>query len=449
MDKQQLQDIIDTSQNEDVKNMAKAELQKLELAEKAAGGDELSQSLLVLKEVIDQFKKTTPGTTGATVSKEQVEEMIRKVLATGRIGYDDLDPELKAKLAGQVKVQLSLTTPSSKGIASSKLLLQQFERSIFQTVLSDFKARNNVYLYGGAGTGKSYLAEQVAEFLGWEFVEVNCNQFTSPLDLIGGQTIEGYQKGKLEMAWTNVDKLGNEMKGAILCLDELPKLDPNTAGLLNAALAKLKNIKKNPDGTTTMPFIMNGKGEKIYLKNMFVIATGNTKLNETSVEYEANFKQDLSLQDRFAGSTYEIEVDYKTEFDIIMNGFAFIWIYMTKLRELIIRDRLTGFAFVSVRIMMSMKDTYKVYRDTEAQKLNPEMSLSSPKTIKESLDSFLGLFKPNQIKVLKDESNYSEFIEIIESKRNVPLESLDTKQELDKAQDMIRRNEELQAEKIA
>jgi len=229
----------------------------------------------------------------------------------------------------------------------------------------------------------------------------------------------------------------------------LPKLDPNTAGLLNAALAKLKNIKKNPDGTTTMPFIMNGKGEKIYLKNMFVIATGNTKLNETSVEYEANFKQDLSLQDRFSGSTYEIEVDYKTEFEIIMRGYAFIWIYMTKLRELIIRDRLTGFAFVSVRIMQSMRDTYKVFRDVEAQRLNPEQSLTSPKTIKESLDSFLNLFKPNQIKVLKDESNYSDFIQIIDAKKDMSLDSLDTKQELDTAQGMIRRNAELQAEKIA
>ena len=48
-----------------------------------------------------------------------------------------------------------------------------------------------------------------------------------------------------------------------------------------------------------------------------------------------------------------------------MEGLAFIWIYMTKLRQTIIDERLTGQAFVSYRIMISMKDTYLVYRDIE------------------------------------------------------------------------------------
>jgi cobaltochelatase CobS len=444
MNKEELQNIIETTGNEDIRKMAQAELQKIELAEKAAEGDDFSKTLLALKEAIDVFKKQQPAGTGAGISKEEVEKLIQNVLRKGQISYDDLDPELKAKLAGQVKVQLTLTTPTSSGVSSSATLLQQFERLLFQKVLSDFKARNNVYLYGGAGTGKSYLAEQVADFLGWEFVEVNCNQFTSPLDLVGGQTIEGYQKGKLEMAWTNVDEQGNKMKGAVLCLDELPKLDPNTAGLLNAALAKLKNVKPGSN-----PFIYNGKGEKIFLANMFVIATGNTKLNETSVEYEANFKQDLSLQDRFAGSTYEIEVDYRTEFDIIMRGFAFIWIYMTKVRQIIIREKLTGFAFVSVRIMQSMRDTYKVFRDIEAQQINPDLTLSKPKTVKNALDSFLNLFKPNQIELIRDESGYEEFLQIVEQKNSLALDALDTERELKTAQEMIKKNEEEQAARIA
>lgn len=45
------------------------------------------------------------------------------------------------------------------------------------------------------------------------------------------------------------------------------------------------------------------------MKKIFIVATGNSKLNEADKDYEANFKQDLSLQDRFAGSTYELIID--------------------------------------------------------------------------------------------------------------------------------------------
>lgn len=448
MKREDLQNLVDTAKDESVRQMAQAELQKLDLVEKAAEGDDLAKALLALKDVVDTFKKNQPQTSkgsGANVSQQQVEEIVKALMQQSKIRYEDLDPELKAKLSGQVKVQLTLTTPTSLATSSGAISLQQLTRSLFQKLLSDFKARNNVYLYGGAGTGKTYVAEQLADFLGYDYVEINCNQFTSPLDLVGGQTIEGYQKGKLEIAWTNISKNGDEMKGAVLCLDELPKLDPNTAGLLNAALAKIKNVSP-----TKTPYIYNGKGEKIYLKNLFVIATGNTKLNETSVEYEANFKQDLSLQDRFVGATYEVVADYRSEFEAVMKDFAFIWLYMTKVREYILENRWTGFAFVSIRIMQSMRDTYVVYRDLESQKINPDYAIESPKTLRQSLDSFLNLFKTTQREAIMAATNYDKFVnEIIPEKNNLPISEMNTKKELELVNEIIVANELLQKNKIA
>ena len=446
MTKETLQNLIDSTTNPEVIAMAKAELQKIELQEQASKGDALSQALLGLKDVVDSFKMSSPQGGGglSSISKEEVEEMLKNYLAKSKISYDDLDIELRTKLAGQVKIQLALTTPTSQTLINSATLLEQFERPLFQKVLSDWKARNNVYLFGGAGTGKTYMANQIADFLGYEYIELNCNQFTSPLDILGGQTTEGYQKGKLEMAWENKDEKGNPMNGAVLCLDELPKIDPNTAGILNSALAKVKDFKEGK-----APTIRNGRGETIKMGNIFIIATGNTKLNETNVEYEANFKQDLSLQDRFSGSTYEVTVDYENEFNVIMNGFAFIWIYMTKLREIIIRDKMTSWAFVSIRIMQSMRDTYIVFRDIEKQMVNKELTLVSPKTLKQALDSFLNLFKPNQIDILKRDSDYDAFMNIIDAKNKLPLNKLNTPQEIQTAQEMIQRNKDLMASKIA
>ena len=433
MTREQYEQIIATTGNEQIKKMAQAELQKLDMIEKAAEGDTLAKALLTLKDVVDKYKPSAGGTGGAGVSKQEVEEMLKQVLKQSKISFNDLDPELRAKLAGQVKVQLELKTPISSYIAKSKILLQQFERPLFQIILSDWKARNNVYLYGGAGTGKTYIGGLIAKFLGYTLIELNCNQFTSPLDILGGQTITGYQKGRLEMAWSNIDEKGNKMNGAVLLLDELPKLDPNTAGILNSALAKIKDPE---------PVIRNGRGQEIELGNMFVIATGNVKLNETSTEYEANFKQDLSLQDRFAGSTYEVTVDYENEFNVMMKGFAFIWLYMTKLREEILKEKWTGFAFVSIRIMQSMRDTYIVSRDISKQQVSPELGLISPKTLQQALDSFLNLFTPSQKASLKKSTDYDGFIRTIAQKDKMDINNLNTEEEVKKAKEMIAKNQE-------
>ena len=89
--------------------------------------------------------------------------------------------------------------------------------------------------------------------------------------MVGGQTIDGYQKGKLEIAWSNVDENGNDFNGAVLCLDEMPKLDPNTAGLLNSALAKVKL----PNAT-----IRNGRGQSISKGKLVIILRFYSKTSQ-------------------------------------------------------------------------------------------------------------------------------------------------------------------------
>ena len=446
MNKDELKRLADTATEQEVKNLALAELQKIELQEKAAQGDALSRSLLALKDTIDAFKQKSTGT--SSITQDDVKKLMANMKGgiQGKVSYKDLDPELQSKLSGQVKTFLTLTTPYSKGVGQG-IAENQVNRPLFQKLLSDFLARNNVYLYGGAGTGKTFIVEQLADFLGYDYVEVNCNQFTSPLDLVGGQTIEGYQKGKLEMAWTNIDKQGNEMKGAVLCLDELPKLDPNTAGVLNAALAKIK--LGTPDKLT---YIYNGKGEKIYKKNIFVVATGNTQLNDTSVEYEANFKQDLSLQDRFVGATYEVLADYASEFEGALKDFAFLFIFLTKIREAIIERRLTGVAFVSYRILISLRDTYIIERSQSMQdsiKYVPQgtdsevSAIVKVKTLKEGLDSFLNLFNDTQRKYLEEASDYDNFVNnIYPEKLKLPLDKQNTQAELKEVNALINKNDE-------
>jgi len=400
-----------------------------------------------VKAVIDALQKAVDNYKGGSVDAAQVQALVEQELKRLKISFSDLDDNLKSMIQSTQKVELTIR---QMGVVTSQSTSNASEvnRPLIQNLLSDLQAKNNSYLYGGAGTGKTYSAKIVKNLIGWELITLNCNQFTSPIDIIGGQTIDGYQEGKLSMAWSNEiispDGQKRKVPGVVLLLDELPKIDPNTAGLLNEALAAIKDFDFDSQGNVIPPSILNGRNERLFLGNLYVLATGNVPLNTIDPDYEANFKQDLSLQDRFIGSTYKVFVDYENEFSRIMKGFAFIWIYGTKLREKIVELNATGQAFVSIRLMQNLRETYIVYRETLMQNKQGVQSLiSNPKTIIESLETFFSLFKPATRDALMSDPKTSlrEFARIVEEKNKMPFDAtninFDTPEEMAEGQAMI------------
>jgi cobaltochelatase CobS len=412
-----LQEALGRVENDTVKAMIENSIQvqkaKVEQAPAQVVAAALSQFATILNKSLASNQNS-----GGIANQAEVETMIKEELIKAKFGFENLDDTLKKILENQ-KIQATLTifsgnTQYTANVTISKEFLM---RPLTQLILSDFVALNCVYLYGGAGTGKTFIAGEIAQLLGYRKIEINCSQFTSELEIKGGQTITGYQQGKLIEAWSNYAD-GQDFSGAVLLLDELPKIDPNTAGLFNSALAK---IKESGDRS----IISDGKGKNWEKKNILIIGTGNTKLNETSDEYEANFKQDLSLQDRFSGSTYQIFVYYETEVTTVMKGFLFIWDYLVRLREKIIDMRQTSRAFVSIRLMMAVRDTYRVFRayDTMSpiSSATGEPLISSPKSINQAMESFFSLFPENIADTLKEDTNYSDFLQVVADKNNVPF----------------------------
>jgi cobaltochelatase CobS len=442
-----LEEIIATSTNPIAVDGAKAQLEKLATQGQiqVLQGSVSNQPLDAdVQAVINALNNAVGGT--SNVNSSDIRTEIMTYLKSVGVGENDLSPSLRAMLNSSRKVEITIKTLTATASGSSN---NDFvKRPLVQNLLSDVMAKNNAYLYGGAGTGKTFVAGAIADLLGWELITLNCNQFTSPIDIIGGQTIDGYQEGKVSMAWSNeiVDGLGNQRRvnGVVLLLDELPKIDPNTAGLLNEALAKVKDFKY--DETTDInipPTILNGRNIKLSLGNLFVIATGNVALNTIDPDYEANFKQDLSLLDRFIGSTYKIFVDYEYEFTNIMKGFAFIWYFCTKLREEIVNLNATGQAFVSIRLMINLKATYIVQRKVEQDMLNGIATLvDSPKTIQTSMESFLNLFKPSIRESLLQTLPFDQFYRTIEEKNKMPFDinspNFDTPKEISDSNILIK-----------
>jgi len=454
---ERLQAIIDKNANPQIVESAIAQLKMLETEGKvaihnqAAGVTQDPDAQAILDALNKAISKGF--TSGVDVRRE-----IEEVLKARKINETDLSDSLRALIQSSRKIELTITQLNAqpKVTSTTDAFLQ---KPLTQMLLSDMRARNNSYLYGAAGTGKTYMAEEIANLLGWTLITVNCSQYTSPLDILGGQTIEGYQEGRVSMAWENViyesDGSSRKVDGVVLLLDELPKIDPNTAGIMNDALAKVKNFKEVPaTGGLIRPTIRNGKGVELSLQNLFVIATGNVPLNTIDPDYEANFKQDLSLQDRFVGSTYKIGYDYQFEFNNIMAGYGFIWIFLIKVREAIVELRAQSQAFVSMRIMINAKETYRTYRDVlDEIKTGKANLISSPKTLIDTMDEFFNLFKPAQKDSIISSVDYDGFKKIVAEKNKMPYvhssnkvaNDFNTAAEITEAQTLIERYKQSQS----
>jgi MoxR-like ATPase len=454
MKKEQLLEIINNPNIEaDIKADAQMQLDKilaLETEDESQGVD--NDILFAVKE----FNKSIEKLANAGVDKQKVEEILTDRFKTLKIGKKNLDSSILDLIGKTQTVQIVNWQNVKVKTSDGK------KRKIFDIVLSDFEAGNNVYLYGGAGTGKTFIAGQIAKALNYKLVTLNCNQFTSPLDIVGGQTIEGYQEGRLTYAFGNLwdgneinANTGKPYSGALLLLDELPKLDPNTAGVLNDGLSKIKDpIERSESGREIMPTITNGRGQVISKKNIFVIATGNSLLNEADVNYEANFKQDLSLQDRFAGSTYELIIDPQYELDNIMSNikvgdeitsFTFIFNFLFKLRTAIEKNNFSSRAFVSQRLMVSMRDTYIAYRLNEMQGAN---KISQPKTLQIGVKTFLDLFTEQQRSVIDTDVNTKEFYDLVDQKNKLSFADLTSDTDKKEAEMLIKQFEQNTKDKI-
>ncbi|MEI7510035.1 MAG: AAA family ATPase, partial [Flavobacterium sp.] len=169
---------------------------------------------------------------GTGVDSPQVRAIIKEYLGKDKVQLNELDKAILDEI--KKNQMITLTLP---GYALEiEVDRETTDIPNFWEIVDDILAGNNVFLIGEAGGGKTYTAEQISNIIGRKYVTLNCSQYTSPLEILGGQSVEGFKKGKLIDCW---------QEGKILIMDEMPKLDPNTAGLFNDALAKSSKTRTN------------------------------------------------------------------------------------------------------------------------------------------------------------------------------------------------------------
>jgi len=262
-----------------------------------------------LKAMLSTIAAQMASGEGTGVDSPTVRAIIKEYLDIDKVKLNELDKSVLEEIKKNQTLILSIPAFGKKiEISSSVARIPNFF-----DIIDDVLAGNNVYLIGEAGGGKTYTAEQVAMALQREYVTLNCSQYTSPLEILGGQSVEGFKEGKLIDCWQN---------GKILILDEMPKLDANTAGLFNDALAK--SSKTRPSDKSKINSANPEQPPIPRNDNFAVIATGNIYPNEPPApQYRGNNQQDLSLLDRFSGSVYYTEFDNNTDQDTTRFKFLY------------------------------------------------------------------------------------------------------------------------------
>lgn len=215
----------------------------------------------------------------------------------GSMGADIFDAALK--LANMIRPQAQVNAADVEQIVNERMeQWAQTGRNMTKTIevvtprgrvtlnkstCKDFEIYCNVveageplYMYGPAGSGKSYTAKQIAESLRYDYYETSQAMFAHDL--------KGYGDAKGEFVETAFYRAFSG--GGVFFLDEVDASAPEALVVLNNAIANKRfdfpvigNIEAHPD--------------------FRVIAAGNTRMTGATLEYTARQMQDTSFKNRF------------------------------------------------------------------------------------------------------------------------------------------------------
>lgn len=138
------------------------------------------------------------------------------------------------------------------------------------------QAGKPLYMYGPAGSGKSYTAKQIAEALGLDYYETSQAMFAHELKGYGDAAGK-FVETAFYRAFAN---------GGVFFLDEVDASAPEALVVLNNAIANKR---------FDFPVIGNIEAHE----NFRVIAAGNTRMTGATLEYTARQMQDTSFKNRF------------------------------------------------------------------------------------------------------------------------------------------------------
>lgn len=218
-------------------------------------------------------------TLGAGISEDKVREIVAATTAPIKDGLASLAEQVRTTAPTQLVVNGVAMKPTT-GVVHNK----------YGKVAAVMSLRDNVYLVGPAGTGKTTLPEQIATAMGLRFVGMSCGVTDAKHDYAGYNDGNGrYNPTIFRDFWEN---------GGVVLLDEFDNSSPELPIVLNSALA---------NGFFTFP---DGRRVQKHADTIVCVAA-NTYGSGATAQYVGRSPIDAATLDRF--TFIEIELDEKVE----------------------------------------------------------------------------------------------------------------------------------------
>lgn len=158
------------------------------------------------------------------------------------------------------------------------------------------EARIPIFLVGPSGSGKSFMARDLADSLDMDYGEIPLTAGATPSWLVGAETISGYKSRPFVEIYEN---------GGVFCFEEMDAADPNMLLLVNNALA-------NESFTNPVTGIEISKH-----KNFIPVATANTWGLGATRTYGGRERLDAATLDRWRVGRVEVDYDEGVEKAIV------------------------------------------------------------------------------------------------------------------------------------
>ncbi len=215
----------------------------------------------------------------AAIDADKVRRIVDDSVSETFTGFRHEVTNMIANVAPQVRHITIAQRPTVK--------LHGKQHARFDDIVKAVGIGEHVYMVGAAGTGKSTIAENVAQALGLSFASKSVTAQTSEASLVGftdasGKTVRTPFREVFE-------------HGGVFLLDEVDNGNPNVLNVLNSALAN--GVMAFPDG-----MVRRHEG-------FVAMAAANTFGNGATAEYVGRNPIDKAFLDRFAMVPVDLDTD--------------------------------------------------------------------------------------------------------------------------------------------
>jgi len=224
--------------------------------------------------------------------KRENSDRIKEVWDASKNMISKLEKKIEEGQGGEIKI----ISHEPKDIT----LKDEHYHPQFKNIAQMLPIAKQVMLVGDAGTGKTFVANQVADALELKFKHISCSGGMSEGMLIGKMLFDG--------TFVSTDFLDCYENGGVFLLDEMDSADANLLVVLNSALANgylsVPNRKESPTAKRHDSFFLiaccntfgTGNGSRVY--------AGRNRLDGATLDrfYTIDFDYDRKLETKLAGT---------------------------------------------------------------------------------------------------------------------------------------------------